>query len=102
MGREVWTDSSGMVVGNTTLQFMAINEKSGPYTCSVPTVQGIPAVVLEIIVNCKCTLLDVCIRSVNFIVVNAYTYYNSIGVCSFNSMVDLPIDKHHHANWERL
>ena len=100
LSREVWTDSSGNVVGNTTLQFMATKEKSGPYICSVPTVPDIPAVVHEIIVKCKCTLLDECIRSVNFIVVNTCTCYNFIGVCSFNSMVDLP--KHHHANGERL
>ena len=73
MGREVWTDSSGMVVGSTTLQFIATNEKSGSYTCSAPTVPAIPAVIYEMIVKCKCTLLEVCIRSVNFIVVNTYT-----------------------------
>ena len=79
MGREVWADSSGNVVGNNTLQFMATNEKSGPYTCSVPTVPDIPAVVHEIIVKCKCTLLDVCIRSVNYIVLNIHMLYFHVG-----------------------
>ena len=53
LGAEVWTDSSGNVVGNTTLQFMAIKEKSGPYTCSVPTVPAIPAVSYRVLLYSK-------------------------------------------------
>ena len=53
MGREVWTDSSGMVVGNITLQFMATKAKSGSYTCSVPAVPDIPAVSYGVLVSSK-------------------------------------------------
>ena len=53
LGREVWTNSSGNAVGNNTLQFMATKEKSGHYTCSVPTVPAIPAVSYQVLVTSK-------------------------------------------------
>ena len=53
LGREVWTNSSGNVVGNYTLQFMATKQTSGLYTGSVPTVPDIPAVSYNVLVSSK-------------------------------------------------
>ena len=52
-GAVIWTNSSGYVVGNKSLEFVATVDRAGLYTCSAPTVPAIPTVNYRILVTCK-------------------------------------------------
>ena len=52
-GAVVWTNSSGYIVGNRSLEFVATGDRAGLYTCSAPTVPAIPTESYRVFVTCK-------------------------------------------------